>query len=70
MDFPDGVSALALFDFSDRIAWLYRRKLLTKTERNFLFVYVPLTGIVFYGINLVSHLTIFATKPSIWKQPG
>lgn len=58
-----GVSALALFViFLIGIAWLYRRKLLTKTERNFLFVYVPLTGIVFYGINLVSHLTIFATE--------
>ena len=49
---------------------LYRRKLLTKTERNFLFVYVPLTGIVFYGINLVSHLTIFATETQYLEATG
>lgn len=66
-----GVSALALFViFLIGIAWLYRRKLLTKTERNFLFVYVPLTGIVFYGINLVSHLTIFATETQYLEATG
>ena len=66
-----GVSALALFViFLIGIAWLYRRKLLTKTERNFLFVYVPLTGIVFYGINLVSHLTIFATETQYLEAAG
>ena len=66
-----GVSALALFViFLIGIAWLYRRKLLTKTERNFLFVYVPLTGIVFYGINLVSHLTIFATENQYLEATG
>ena len=66
-----GVSALALFViFQIGIAWLYRRKLLTKTERNFLFVYVPLTGIVFYGINLVSHLTIFATENQYLEATG
>ncbi len=66
-----GVSALALFViFLIGIAWLYRRKLLTKTERNFLFVYVPLTGIVFYSINLVSHLTIFATENQYLEATG
>ena len=66
-----GVSALALFViFLIGIAGLYRRKLLTKTERNFLFVYVPLTGIVFYGINLVSHLTIFATETQYLEATG
>ena len=66
-----GVSALALFViFLIGIAWLYRRKLLTKTERNFLFVYVPLTGIVFYSINLVSHLTIFATETQYLEATG
>ena len=66
-----GVSALALFViFLIGIAWLYCRKLLTKTERNFLFVYVPLTGIVFYGINLVSHLTIFATETQYLEATG
>ena len=66
-----GVSALVLFViFLIGIAWLYRRKLLTKTERNFLFVYVPLTGIVFYGINLVSHLTIFATETQYLEATG
>ena len=66
-----GVSALVLFViFLIGIAWLYRRKLLTKTERNFLFVYVPLTGIVFYSINLVSHLTIFATENQYLEATG
>ena len=66
-----GVTALALFViFLIGIAWLYRRKLLTKTERNFLFVYVPLTGIVFYSINLVSHLTIFATENQYLEATG
>lgn len=35
-----------------------------------LFVYVPLTGIVFYGINLVSHLTIFATETQYLEATG
>lgn len=66
-----GVSALALFViFLIGIAGMYRRKLLTKTERNFLLVYVPLTGIVFYSINLVSHLTIFATETQYLEATG
>ncbi len=33
-------------------------------------MYVPLTGIVFYGINLVSHLTIFATETQYLEATG
>ena len=65
-----GVSTLALFViFLIGIAWLYRGKLLTKTERNFLFVYVPLTELFLRHQPCESSNDFLRRKPSIWKQP-
>lgn len=40
----------------------YRLKILKKTETVFLGIFLPVSGLIFYGINLVSHLTIFAAE--------
>lgn len=44
------------------IGVFYRLKILQKTEAVFLGIFLPVSGLVFYGINLVSHLTIFAAE--------
>lgn len=44
------------------IALLGRRRILVKAEALLLGIFLPVSGLVFYGINLVSHLTIFAAE--------
>ncbi len=40
----------------------YRFRVLEKGEAVLLGIFLPMSGLVFYGINLVSHLTIFAAE--------
>lgn len=44
------------------IFWLWRRRILTEAETKLLGIFLPVSGLIFYGINLVSHLTIFAAE--------
>lgn len=43
-------------------ALLWRTGLVSRRIGRFLFCFLPLEGIVFYGIDLVSHLTVFAAE--------
>lgn len=40
----------------------YRIQILKKPEMIFLGVFLPVSGLVFYGINLLGHMTIFAAE--------
>lgn len=39
-----------------------KRNILTKAQARLLGIFLPVSGILFYGINFVSHLTIFAAE--------
>lgn len=56
-------SPLAMFVLICVLICLFRRyKILTKEQAGLLGVFLPVSGLVFYGINFVSHLTIFAAE--------
>lgn len=57
------LSPLALFlIICLMIAFFLWRKILKKREAVFLGIFLPVSGLVFYAVDLVSHLTIFAAE--------
>ena len=57
------LSPLAMFLLICLMIFLFcRRNILRKREGRLLAIFVPVCGLIFYGINLVSHLTIFAAE--------
>lgn len=57
------LSALALFVLICIVIAVFGRcRLLEKGEALLLGIFLPVSGFIFYGINLVSHLTIFAAE--------
>ncbi len=42
--------------------WFYRCRILEKRRAKLLGIFLPVSGLAFYGINMVSHLTIFAAE--------
>ena len=58
-----GFTPFALFVFLCVLIFLFwRAGLLRKEEAGLLACFLPACGLLFYGINLVSHLTIFAVE--------
>lgn len=56
-------SPLGLFLFLCALIFLFRRMgILERGEARLLACFLPVSGLLFYGINLVSHLTIFAVE--------
>jgi len=49
---------------------LFRNKLLEKWQFGFVSVFLTVSGVVFYSINLISHLTIFAVETQYLEPFG
>ena len=49
---------------------LCKKKVVSRADARLLGVFVPVSGLVFYGINLVSHLTIFAAETQYLEPFG
>lgn len=52
------------------IFWLYRRGRLEKQTAHFVGIFLGVSGICFYTINLISHLTIFAVETQYLEPYG
>lgn len=56
-------SPLAMFMLICVLVYVFwRGKVFTKAQAKLLGIFLPVSGVIFYGINLVSHLTIFAAE--------
>lgn len=56
-------SPLAMLVWICFLVFLYtRREILTKREGRILGIFLPVCGLMFYGINLAAHLSIFAAE--------
>lgn len=57
------LSPLAMFFLICALIFVFGRcRILSRAETKLLGVFLPVSGMIFYGINLVSHLTIFAAE--------
>lgn len=64
-------SPLAMFLLICLLVWLfYRMRILEKGEAVLLGIFLPVSGLVFYGMNLASHLTIFAAETQYLEPFG